>query len=46
MKAFLGWDAGAWHCDHGDSRDALVLLAAEGGSDLVMVRLGRPRASR
>jgi hypothetical protein len=20
---FIGWDVGAWHCDDGDSRDAL-----------------------
>jgi hypothetical protein len=23
---FIGWDVGAWHCDKGDSRDALVIL--------------------
>jgi hypothetical protein len=25
---FVGWDVGAWHCDDGDSRDALCVLTA------------------
>jgi hypothetical protein len=29
-RGFLGWDVGAWHCQHGSSRDALVLLADDG----------------
>jgi len=28
--AYLGWDVGAWHCDKGRSRDALVLLQDQG----------------
>ena len=35
----LGWDVGAWHCDSGSSRDALVLL--ELGNDGPQLR-GRP----
>lgn len=27
---FIGWDVGAWYCDNGDSRDALVLLNDQG----------------
>lgn len=27
---FIGWDVGAWHCDKGDSRDALVILNHQG----------------
>lgn len=27
---FIGWDVGAWHCDNGDSRDALVILNHQG----------------
>lgn len=27
---FIGWDVGAWHCDKGDSRDALVILNDQG----------------
>ena len=27
---YLGWDVGAWHCDKGTSKDALVLLQDEG----------------
>lgn len=27
---FIGWDVGAWHCDKGDSRDALVILNNQG----------------
>ena len=25
---FIGWDVGAWHCDKGNSRDAIVILDA------------------
>ena len=25
---FIGWDVGAWHCDKGKSRDAIVILDA------------------
>ena len=39
MRGFLGWDVGAWHCQSGGSRDALVLLAERDGA-LSMV--GRP----
>jgi hypothetical protein len=31
MQGWLGWDVGAWHCQSGASRDALVLLAADLG---------------
>ncbi|MBL8616249.1 MAG: hypothetical protein JNM72_11610 [Deltaproteobacteria bacterium] len=31
MWGWLGWDVGAWHCQSGASRDALVLLAADLG---------------
>jgi len=27
---FIGWDVGAWHCDKGGSRDALVILDHQG----------------
>ncbi len=27
---FIGWDVGAWHCDKGDSRDAMVILNHQG----------------
>lgn len=27
---FIGWDVGAWHCDKGDSRDAIVILNHQG----------------
>lgn len=27
---FIGWDVGAWHCDKGNSRDALVILNHQG----------------
>lgn len=27
---FIGWDVGAWHCDKGGSRDALVILNDQG----------------
>lgn len=37
--AYLGWDVGAWHCDSGRSRDALVLLELEDGG---LRRLGTP----
>jgi len=30
VRGYLGWDVGAWHCQLGSSRDALVLLSAEG----------------
>ncbi len=40
MEAWLGWDVGAWHCQGGPSRDALVLLAAEVGEAPRLV--GRP----
>ena len=36
---YLGWDVGAWHCDKGKSRDALVLLAEVDGS---LSRIGEP----
>ncbi len=39
MRGYLGWDVGAWHCQRGDSRDALVLLGDEGGA---LRRVGRP----
>jgi hypothetical protein len=29
LECFLGWDVGAWNCDAGDSRDALVALRRE-----------------
>ena len=29
MEIFLGWDVGAWHCDHGGSRDALCALTTD-----------------
>lgn len=32
MRGFLGWDVGAWHCQGGASRDALVMLTDDGGS--------------
>ncbi len=32
MQGFLGWDVGAWHCQGGASRDALVMLTDDGGS--------------
>lgn len=28
---FIGWDVGAWHCDDGESRDALCVLKADPG---------------
>lgn len=31
MRGFLGRDVGAWHCQSGASRDALVLLAEDQG---------------
>ncbi len=39
MRGFLGWDVGAWHCQGGASRDALVLLTDEGGS---LRAIGKP----
>ena len=26
---FIGWDVGAWHCDSGNSRDAIVILTPD-----------------
>ena len=40
MDAWLGWDVGAWHCQAGASRDALVLVGAEPGGAVRL--LGRP----
>lgn len=34
MTLLLGWDVGAWHCDKGDSRDALCALTGSGWNDL------------
>lgn len=39
MHIYLGWDVGAWHCDRGSSRDALVALR-EGRDGPAL--LGRP----
>lgn len=39
MRGFLGWDVGAWHCQSGGSRDALVLLAERDGAPALV---GRP----
>lgn len=35
----IGWDVGAWHCDSGKSRDALVALSADPGAARL---IGRP----
>ena len=40
MKYFVGWDVGAWDCDNGKSRDALVALAGTQLTQLSVV--GRP----
>ena len=40
MGAWLGWDVGAWHCQGGAARDALVLVGAEPGGAVRL--LGRP----
>jgi hypothetical protein len=40
MHVFLGWDVGAWHCDHGGSRDALCALTADEAG--VPHRVGKP----
>lgn len=39
MRGLLGWDVGAWHCQQGGSRDALVLLSDDGGP---LRLVGRP----
>lgn len=39
MTLLLGWDVGAWHCDKGDSRDALCALTGSSWNDL---RLAAP----
>ncbi len=39
MQGYLGWDVGAWHCQQGGSRDALVLLTDNGGP---LRLVGRP----
>lgn len=32
----LGWDVGAWNCDNGDSRDAVVALTGSSMNDLAL----------
>lgn len=39
-EVFLGWDVGAWHCDIGDSRDALCALVRGPQGEPVLA--GRP----
>jgi len=36
VRGYLGWDVGAWHCQLGASRDALVLLK-DGGDGLNLI---------
>jgi hypothetical protein len=40
MHGYLGWDVGAWHCQKGKSRDALVLMTDDGTN---VTTVGRPR---
>jgi hypothetical protein len=39
-EVFLGWDVGAWHCELGDSRDALCALIRDTHGEPVLA--GRP----
>lgn len=39
MRYYVGWDAGAWHCDQNvKSRDALVVFTDDGNDALTLVR--------
>ena len=39
MHGYLGWDVGAWHCQKGKSRDALVLMTTNGDT---LTTVGEP----